>query len=394
MKEVVIVQCARTATGSFGGSLAPLTAAEIGTVCAKEVISRAGIDGGQIDEVIIGNVLSSGQGQNVARQIAIHAGVPENIPAMTINKLCGSGLRTVSLAVQSILTGDSEVVLAGGCESMSNAPYVLKKARWGLRMGNDTVADSLLLDGLTDAFHNYHMGVTAENIADRWQISRQEQDAFALGSQQKAEKAIREGRFKDEIAPVMIPQKRGEAKVFDTDEYPRFGVDMDDLAKLKPAFKEGGTVTAGNSSGINDGAGMFLLMSKEKAHQLGVPYLAEIVSYGSAGVDPAIMGYGVVPAARKTLAKAGLCAADMDLVEANEAFAAQALCVIKELGISAERVNVNGGAIALGHPIGASGARILVTLVHEMKKRQARYGLAALCIGGGMGTAMVIKMAD
>lgn len=391
MGDVVIVSAVRTAIGSFGGALKELSAVEIGKTAAEEAIKRAGIDSSMIDEVVIGNVLSAGNGQNIARQVAIKAGIPETVPAMTLSKVCGSGLRAISLAAQTIKAGDNEVVLAGGTESMSNAAYVLKKARFGMKMGHETIIDSMIQDGLWDAFNDYHMGITAENIAEKWNITRQMQDEFAAQSQSRAEEAIKMGKFKDEIVPVVMPQRKGDPIVFDTDEFPRFGTTAQTLSKLKPAFQSNGSVTAGNSSGINDGAAMMVLMSREKAESLGLPILATIKSYASAGVDPSIMGYGVVPASKKAMELAKLSAEEIDLVEANEAFAAQAMCVCKELGFDADKTNVNGGAIALGHPIGCSGARILTTLLYEMQKRDAKHGLASLCIGGGMGTAMILE---
>lgn len=391
MRDVVIVSAARTAIGSFGGGLSGLSAVDLGNVAAAEAVKRAGIEKNLIDEVVIGNILSAGLGQNVARQISIGTLEDEKIPAMTLNFVCGSGLRTISLAAQMIKAGDCDTILAGGTESMSNAPYLLNKARWGVRMGNDTLVDSMIRDGLTDIFNNYHMGVTAENLAEKYGITREEQDEFAARSQNRAEAAIKAGKFKDEIAPVMIPQKKGDSVTFDTDEFPRFSITAENLGKLKPAFKKDGTVTAGNASGINDGAAMLVVMSREKADKLGLKPLATIRGYASAGVDPSIMGYGPVPAVRAALAKAGLSVKDIDLVESNEAFAAQAVCVCKELGLDPEKTNVNGGAIALGHPIGASGARILTTLLYEMQKRDSRYGLATLCIGGGMGTALIVE---
>lgn len=391
MREVVIVGAARTAIGSFGGTLSKLSAVEMGTIAAKEAIKRAGIKAEIVDEVIIGNVLSAGLGQNVARQISIHAGISEEASALTINKVCGSGLRAVTMAAQFIMAGDSEVVLAGGTESMSNAPYVLPNARWGQRMGDGSMVDTVIKDALWDAFNDYHMGITAENIAEKWNLSREAQDEFALRSQARAEKAIKEGKFKDEIVPVEIPQRKGEPIIFDTDEFPKMGSTIEKLSKLKPAFKKDGTVTAGNASGINDGAVMFIVMSKDKAEELGLKPLVTIKSYASSGLDPKIMGYGPVPASRKALQKAGLTVEDLDLIEANEAFAAQSLAVVKDLGLDAEKVNVNGGAIALGHPVGASGGRILITLIYEMIKRDAKTGLATLCIGGGQGTAIVVE---
>lgn len=391
MKEIVIASAVRTAIGNFGGSLAGLSATELGIIAAKEAIRRAGINPDEISESIIGNILSAGLGQNIGRQIAIHAGIPDTKPAMTINKLCGSGLRAVSMAAQFILLGDAEVVLAGGTESMSNAPYLLPQGRNGYRMGHGQVLDSMIQDGLTDSFNNYHMGITAENIAERWKISREEQDVFALASQQKALQAQETGRFVEEIVPVSIPQRKGDPIIFDTDEFPRKGVSIDKLAALKPAFKKDGTVTAGNASGINDGAAMLVIMSGEKAAQLGIKPLARIISYANAALDPSIMGYGPVPATQAALKKAGLSMQDIDLVEANEAFAAQSIAVLRDLNLDPQKVNVNGGAIALGHPIGASGARILTTLIYEMKRRQAGKGLATLCIGGGQGTALIIE---
>jgi len=393
MREVVIVSAVRTPIGNFGGTLKDFSAAELGKIAAVEAIRRAGIDNSLIEEVVIGNVLSAGHGQNVARQVAIKAGIPVTTPALTVSKVCGSGLRAISLAAQMIKSGDNEVVLAGGTESMSNAAYVMKKARFGLKIGHDIILDTLIQDGLWDAFHDYHMGVTAENIAKKWEITREMQDEFAVKSQQKAEQAIKDGKFKDEIIPVLIPQKKGEAIIFDTDEFPRFGTTAEKLSKLNTAFIQDGTgtVTAGNSSGINDGAAMMVLMSKEKADSLGLPILATIKSYASAGVEPSIMGYGVVPASRKAMKLAEITVDQLDLIEANEAFAAQSLCVCKELGFDPEKTNVNGGAIALGHPIGCSGARILTTLIYAMQKEKSKLGLASLCIGGGMGTAMVLE---
>ncbi|MEG0133202.1 MAG: acetyl-CoA C-acetyltransferase [Clostridium sp.] len=391
MREVVIVSAVRTAVGSFGGSLSKLSAAEIGAVAAKEAIKRAGIDAAIIEEAIIGNVLSAGLGQNVGRQVALKAGLSEESSAISINKVCGSGIKAVTLAAQSIKSGDADVILCGGTESMSNAPYVLPTTRWGQRMGDGAIVDTMIKDGLWDAFNDYHMGVTAENIAEKWELTREMQDEFALNSQLKAEKAVKEGRFKDEIVPVEIPQRKGEPVIFDTDEFPKFGSTIEKLGKLKPAFKKGGTVTAGNASGINDGAAMFIVMAKEKAEALGIKYLATIKSYASAGLDPQIMGYGPYEATRKALSKAELTVEDIDLVEANEAFAAQSLAVVKDLKLDTNKVNVNGGAIAIGHPVGASGARILTTLIHEMIKRDNKTGLATLCIGGGQGIAIVIE---
>lgn len=391
MREVVIASAARTPIGSFGGSLAGLSAVDLGVTAAKEAIKRAGIDVSMIDDVIVGNILSAGLGQNVARQVAIYAGVPENVTAMTINKLCGSGLRAVSMAAQFIMLGDADIILAGGTESMTNAPYLLPKARYGYRMGDGKIIDSMIHDGLTETFNNYHMGVTAENIAKRWNISRAEQDAFALSSQLKAEAAQKAGRFAGEIAPVSIPQRKGDPVVVDTDEYPRHGTTLEKLAKLPPAFEKEGSVTAGNSSGINDGAAMLVVMSKQKADELGIKPLVTIKSYASVALDPTIMGYGPVPASRKALERIGYSIDQIDLVEANEAFASQSIAVVRDLGLDPEKVNVNGGAIALGHPIGASGARILTTLIYEMLRRDVKTGLATLCIGGGMGTSLIVE---
>ncbi|WP_330501535.1 acetyl-CoA C-acetyltransferase [Peribacillus frigoritolerans] len=390
MREVVIVGAARTPVGAFGGSLANVSAVDLGVVAAKEAIKRANISADMIDEVLVGNILSAGLGQNVARQVAIHAGIPETTPAMAINKLCGSGLRTVIMGAQFIALGDADVILAGGIESMSNAPYLLPNYRFGQKMGNAEAVDSMTYDALTDVFNQYHMGVTAENIAEQWGISREKQDEFALDSQLKAEKAQLEGRFAKEIVPVEY-KRRGKTILVDQDEHPRHGLTIDQLAKLRPAFKENGTVTAGNASGINDGGAMLVLMSKEKADELGLEALATIKSYANAALDPKIMGYGPVPATRKALAKAGLTIDEIDLMEVNEAFAAQSLAVLKDLELKPEKVNVNGGAIALGHPVGASGARILVTLLYEMKRRDVKTGLATLCIGGGQGTALIVE---
>ncbi|AYE34736.1 acetyl-CoA C-acetyltransferase [Clostridium septicum] len=391
MREVVIVSAVRTPIGSFGGSLKDVSVADLGATVIKEAVARAGIKGEQVEEVLMGNVIQAGLGQNVTRQAAVRAGLPVEIPAMTINKVCGSGLRTVALAAQMIKAGDADVVVAGGIENMSSAPYLLRTARWGQRMGDGKMVDSMINDALWESFNNYHMGVTAENIAKQWNITREEQDEFALQSQLKAEKAIKEGRFKDEIVPVLIPQRRGEPKVFDTDEFPRFSSTIEGMKKLKPAFIKDGTVTAGNASGINDGAAAFVVMSADKAKELGVKPLAKIISYGQRGLDPSIMGYGPFHATKKALEVSGLKIEDLDLIEANEAFAAQSIAVARDLNFDMSKVNVNGGAIALGHPVGASGARILVTLLYEMQKRDAKKGLATLCIGGGMGTAMIVE---
>lgn len=391
MREVVIVSAVRTAIGSFGGSLKDVPAAELGSIVIKEAVNRAKIKPELVEEVVMGNVIQAGQGQNVARQAAVKAGLPVEVPAMTINKVCGSGLRCVALAAQMIKAGDCDVVVAGGMENMSAAPYAMPGARWGQRMGDGKMMDTMIKDALWDAFNDYHMGVTAENIAKEWKLTREMQDEFALNSQLKAEKAIKTGRFVDEIVPVIIPQRKGEPKVFDQDEFPRFGSTIEKMSKLKPSFIKGGTVTAANASGINDGAAAFVVMSAEKANELGLKPMAKIVSYGSKGLEPSIMGYGPFHATKKALEVAGLTVEDMDLIEANEAFAAQSLAVAKDLNFDMDKVNVNGGAIALGHPVGASGARILVTLLHEMEKRDAKKGLATLCIGGGMGTALVVE---
>ncbi|ADL52748.1 acetyl-CoA C-acetyltransferase [Clostridium cellulovorans] len=392
MRDVVIVSAVRTAVGTFGGSLKSVPAAELGAIVIKEAVSRAGISGDQVDEVVLGNVISAGLGQNVARIATVKSGLPEEVPAMTINKVCGSGLRSVSLACQMIQSGDADVVVAGGMENMSLAPYILPTTRWGQRMGDGKIVDAMINDALTDAFYGYHMGITAENIAEKWNLTREMQDEFAASSQQKAEVAVKAGRFKDEIVPVTIPQRKGDPIVFDTDEFPRFGTTAASLGKLKPAFKKDGTVTAGNASGINDGAAALVVMSAEKAAQLGVKPLVKIVSWGSKGLDPQIMGYGPVASTRVALERANLSVADLDLIEANEAFAAQSLAVAKDLEFDMSKVNVNGGAIALGHPVGASGARILVSLIHELQKREdAKLGLATLCIGGGQGTAVIVE---
>ena len=393
-KEVVIISATRTAVGKFGGSLVKTSAVELGKIVIEEAIKRAKITPEQVDEVLMGCVLQAGYGQGVARQAAMGAGIPHTVPAATVNMICGSGLKTVSMAVQSIVSGDNDVVIAGGTENMSMAPYLLKNARWGMRMGNNEAYDYMVMDGLWEAFNNYHMGVTAENIAKDWNISREEQDAFAAQSQQRACAARDSGKFKDEIVPVSIPQRRKDPIIFDTDEFIRDGTTKEGLAKLRPAFiRDGtGTVTAGNASGINDGAAAFVLMSKDKADELGLTPMATIVSHASAGVEPRIMGTGPIPASKKALAKANLSIDQIDLVEANEAFASQSLAVIKDIPLDPAKTNVNGGAISIGHPIGASGGRILCTLLYEMKKRNSTYGLATLCIGGGMGEAVIVKM--
>jgi acetyl-CoA C-acetyltransferase len=391
MQRAVIVSAVRTPVGSFGRSLCNVPAVELGVIVVKEALQRIGLPADQIDEVILGNVLQAGLGQNPARQVAIHSGIPRETPAFTINKVCASGLKSVILAAQAVLLGDAQVVVAGGIENMSQTPYALKESRWGQRMGNGKLVDLMILDGLWDIFNGYHMGNTAENVAAKFNVTRQDQDEFAVASQQKAEAAIKSGRFRDEIVSVSLPQRKGEPVVFDTDEHPRFGATLDAMTKLKPAFKSDGSVTAGNASGINDGAAIIIVMSEDKAASLGLKPMASIRAYASSGVDPAIMGIGPVRASQKALAKAGWAAAELELIEANEAFAAQAVAVNREMGWDLSKVNVNGGAIALGHPIGASGARILTTLLYEMQKRDAKKGLATLCIGGGQGTAIVVE---
>lgn len=392
MRDAVIVEAVRTPLGTFGGALKDVSAVDLGAHVVKKAMERIGLDPKEVDELIFGNVLSAGLGQNVARQVAVQAGIPKSKPSFAINKVCGSGLKTVALAAQSILLGDNDVVIAGGTENMSQSPYVMQDARWGKRMGDGKIVDTMLKDGLMDAFSDIHMGITAENIVQKYAFTREEQDELAVRSQNNAEKAIKSNRFKEEIIPVDVPQRKGGALTIDTDEYPRFNTTMDTMGKLKPAFKkEGGSVTAGNSSGLNDGAAALIIMSRDKADELGLKPLATIKSYASAGVEPEIMGCGPIPATRKALEKAGLTVNDLDLIEANEAFAAQALSVITDLKLDTDKVNVNGGAIALGHPIGASGARILVTLLHEMDKRESRYGLATLCIGGGQGMSVIVE---
>ena len=391
MREVVIVSACRTPVASFNGTLKDMAVADIGSIVMAEVVKRAGIEPTLVEEVIFGCVIQAAQGQNVARQSMIKAGLSVEATAMTINKVCGSGLRAVSLAAQIIKAGDADIILAGGMENMSGAPYALAKARYGYRMGNDVLIDTMIKDGLWEAFNNYHMGITAENINDQWGISREEQDAFGLQSQQRATAAIVGGKFKDEIVPVVIKNKKGDI-VFDTDEFVNQKASLEKMSALKPAFKKDGSVTAGNASGINDGASAVLVMSADKAAELGLKPMARIVSYASGGCDPKIMGIGPVPASKKALEKAGLTVADLDLIEANEAFAAQSIAVGREMGWGdMEKTNVNGGAIAIGHPVGASGNRILVTLLYEMKKRGSKYGLATLCIGGGMGTTVIVE---
>jgi len=391
MTDVVIVAAGRTAVGSFNGTLAKIAAADLGAHVIRHLLAKSGIKPDQVSEVILGQVLTGGAGQNPARQALIKAGLPEMVPAMTINKVCGSGLKATHLAAQAIKAGDAEIVIAGGQESMSLAPHILQGSRDGFRMGDAKLVDSMILDGLWDVYNQYHMGVTAENVAKKFGVTREEQDAFAAASQQKAEAAQKAGRFKDEIIPLEIAQRKGPATVFDTDEYPKAGTTAEKLAGLKPAFDKAGTVTAGNASGINDGAAAVIMMSAKKAQELGLKPLVRIVAYSSAGVDPKIMGMGPVPASKLVLSKAGWTKDSPDLMEINEAFAAQAIAVNKEMGWDTKKINVNGGAIAIGHPIGASGCRILVTLIHEMIKRDAKKGLASLCIGGGMGVALAVE---
>jgi len=391
MTDIVIVAAARTAVGKFGGSLAKTPAAELGATVIRDLLRRSGLPGDQVSEVIMGQVLQAGCGQNPARQAIIKSGLPNAVPGMTINKVCGSGLKAVMLAAQAIRDGDAEVVIAGGQENMSLSPHVVPNSRDGQRMGNWTMIDTMITDGLWDVYNQYHMGITAENVAKQYGISREAQDALALASQQKAAAAQDAGRFKDEIVPVLIPQKKGDPLSFDVDEFVNRKTNAEALAGLRPAFDKAGSVTAGNASGINDGAAAVMVMSAKRAEQLGLKVLGRIASYASAGLDPAIMGMGPVPAARRALERAGWKAADLDLLEINEAFAAQACAVHQEMGWDTGKVNVNGGAIAIGHPIGASGCRILVTLLHEMARRDAKKGIASLCIGGGMGVALTIE---
>ncbi|WLQ11883.1 acetyl-CoA C-acetyltransferase [Hahella aquimaris] len=391
MKKVVIVAATRTPVGVFGGSLATLSADQLGSAVIKKLLEQTGVDPAKVDEVLLGQVLTAGCGQNPARQASINAGLPNSTPAMTINKVCGSGLKAIHLAAQSIMLGDADIVIAGGQENMSQAPHVLPKSRDGQRMGNWTLEDSMIKDGLWDAFNDYHMGVTAENIVEKYGISREEQDAFAAQSQQKAEAAQKADRFKEEICAISVPQRKGDPTIVDKDENPRHGTTAESLGKLRAAFKKDGTVTAGNASSLNDGAAAVMLCSEEKAKELGLTPIATIAAYANAGVDPSIMGVGPVTATRRCLNKAGWSVNDLDLVEANEAFAAQAIAVNRDMEWDTAKVNVNGGAIALGHPIGASGCRILVTLLHEMVKRDAKKGLATLCIGGGMGVALAVE---
>lgn len=392
MKEVVIVSAVRTPIGSFGGSLQNVSVVDLGSTVIKGAIQRINLNPDLVDEVIMGIILQAGQGQNPARQAAIKAELSVNIPAMSINKLCGSGLKAVNLAALQIMLGEADVIIAGGMENMNQAPYLLNKGRYGYRMGHNELVDSMIKDGLTCAINDYHMGITAENLAEQYSISREKQDVFAFNSQKKAATAVQSGRFKEEIVPVSIPQRKKEPIIFDTDEYLKKDITLEKLAKLRPAFKKNGTVTAGNASGINDGAAALILMSREKAKELALKPLAKIISFASAAVDPAIMGIGPVPAIKKALVKANLHLKDIDLAELNEAFAAQSLAVLQDLAFDPEIVNVNGGAIALGHPIGASGARILVSLLHEMRKRDnTKIGLASLCVGGGMGVAIIVQ---
>ena len=392
MREVVIVGAARTAIGKFGGTLKNVPTRTLGAVCIEEALKRAGVEKDQVDEVIMGCVLQGGLGQNVARQMMLDAGLPVEVPCFTINKVCGSGLRAVELAAQIIKAGDADIIVAGAAENMSSTGYTVPAARWGARMFDAQMKDMMVNDGLWDVFNNYHMGMTAENVAEQWGLTREELDEFSVISQQRAEKAVDSGVFDEEIVPVTIPQRKGDPIVFDKDEHLTRGSTMEKVAKLKPAFKkDGGVVTAANASGINDSGAAVVVMSKEKADELGIKPMATIKSYASGGVDPSIMGVGPVPASRKALEKAGLTIEDMDLVEANEAFAAQSLAVRKDLGLDPEKTNVNGGAIALGHPIGASGCRILITLLYEMQRRGSHYGLATLCIGGGMGTSVIVE---
>jgi acetyl-CoA C-acetyltransferase len=390
MKEVVIVSAARTPVGRFGGALKEVSAVKLGALAVQEALKRGQVSPGQVDEVILGNVLQAGQGQNPARQVVIHSGIPQEVPATTVNKVCASGLKSVMMAAQAIKAGDADIVMAGGMESMSMAPYALRQARWGARMGNGELVDLMIYDGLLDVFGQVHMGITAEKVAEKFGISREDQDRLSLRSQENAQKALAEGRFKDEIVPVPIPQRKGDPLLFDTDEHPR-ATTWEDLVKLKPAFKKDGTVTAGNASGINDGGAALVVMSLDKANELGLKPMAFIRSYATAGVDPWIMGTGPIPASQKALEKAGLTVKDLDLIEANEAFASQAVAVNRAMDWDLERVNISGGAIALGHPIGASGARILITLLYGMIKRKATLGLATLCVGGGMGAALILE---
>lgn len=391
MNKVVIVAAVRTPISTFNGSFANTSAIELGRITVESALKRAKIDASIVDEVIFGNVLQAGLGQNPARQIAMAANIPDFVPAFTVNKVCGSGLKAIQLAAQAIAVGDSEVVVAGGAENMSQAPFLLPNSRWGMRMGNQEIVDTIIHDGLTDVFTNQHMGMTAEILVDKFKMTRQELDKYALLSQSRAEEAIKSGRFTDEIVPVQVKQKRQTLEVSE-DEHPRFGLKLEDLERLKPAFKENGSVTAGNSSGINDGAAALILMSEAKAKELNLDILAIVASSASAGVKPELMGVGPIPSTKKALDKVNWEIEDIDLIEINESFAAQTLSVVSELNLDIDKVNVNGGAIALGHPIGASGARIVVSLLHEMKKRESKKGLATLCIGGGQGITMLLEM--
>lgn len=391
MGKVVITSAVRTPIGSFGGALKNVSPIDLGAIVIKEALNRSGIQPQEVDEVIMGNILQGGLGQNPARQAAVKAGIPFNVPSHTVNKVCASGLKSVMLAVQAIKCQDAEMIVAGGMESMSQAPFLLYKARWGYRMGDAKVVDSMIHDGIWCALEKVHMGLTAENIAERYSISRGEQDDFAAGSQQKAEQAIKEGKFKEEIILVPVPQRKGEPIIFDTDEFPRFGITVEKLSRLKPAFKEGGTVTAGNASGINDGAAAVVIMNEDLAKNRGLTPLASVVSYAVAALEPGIMGLGPIPAVRKALSKANLKIEDIDIFELNEAFAVQSIQVLRELKIDPSKVNLKGGAIALGHPIGASGARILTTLLYAMKEKGVRRGLAGLCVGGGQGAAIIVE---
>ena len=391
MREVYILGACRTAVGSYGGGLKDIPAVKLGAEVIREALKRANVSPEQVEEVLFGNVLQAGLGQNPARQAAIYAGLPVEVPAMTINKVCGSGLRAVSLAAQLIKLGDADCIVAGGMESMSQAPYVLRGLRWGARMGDTGAVDEMVYDGLTDVFNQYHMGITAENVAEKYNITRAEQDEFSYNSQIKAGRALERGRFADEIVPYAVPQRKGEPVIFNKDEFPRPDTTVEKLAKLKPAFKKDGTVTAGNASGINDGAAAVIVASKEFVEKHGLKPMAKILSYGSRGVEPRVMGVGPIEATKLAIQKSGISINDLGLIEANEAFAAQSIAVARELNLPMDRVNVNGGAIAIGHPVGASGARILVSLLHEMSKRDEKYGLATLCIGGGMGTALIVE---
>lgn len=391
MREAVIVSAVRSPIGSFGGSLKNVPARELGAICIREALNRAGVDPALVDEVVMGNVLQAGLGQNVARQMSIDAGIPKEVPAFTLNKVCGSGLRTISLAAQMIKAEDADIIVAGGAENMSMSGFIVPSARWGQRMGDAKMIDVMLKDGLTDAFNDIHMGITAENVAEKYGLTREDLDDFAAKSQQKAEAAVKSGRFREEIVPISIKQRKGDPVIFDTDEYPKPGVTTESISKLRPAFKKDGIVTAANSSGLNDCGSAVVVMSREKAEELGIEPLCTIKSYASAGVEPKIMGIGPIPASRKAMDKAGITVDDLDLIEANEAFAAQSVAVARELKFPEDKINVNGGAIALGHPIGASGCRILITLLYEMMKRDVKTGLATLCIGGGMGTSLIIE---